>query len=182
MPDMHIKPAGSWKSIDDCKVKVSNAWKQVDSIYVKVAGAWKKVWDNAVYALNGGIYIDSVGDGSRACEAGVTFNTDGTEDIIINGGVSESSNWVTPTSIASEEEHWVYVARSSGDSAGWTGTLNTWLKISGSGSSAQTFKYNVSAGAGLLSGVYDISVAGGSGGTPLYATDQYTFTANSEVS
>ena len=146
------------------------------------------IFEDATDAVDYGIYtsnvLDTVGDGSRPCEAGVRYNTDGTIDkVVYNNSYTEVQNWCTPTSYADVQDHWVRFVRISGDSAGFTGTLNTWLKVSGTSSSNREIVYNVSAGAGILSGTYSVEIATDSGGSNIVAgPSNITLTANSEVS
>lgn len=136
------------------------------------------------YAVDSTNVLDTVGDGSRPCEAGVRFNTDGTSDSrVYNADYTTARlNWVSPAGHSSVD-HWIRFERISGDTAGFTGTLSTWLQVSGGSGSAREIYYYVAAGAGLLSGTYSAEIATDSGGSNIVAgPTNFTLTANSEVS
>ena len=135
------------------------------------------------YAIDNSVVFDTVGDGSRDCQAGVRFNTDGTADsLVYNFSYSNDRlNWVTPTAVSSED-HWIKFERISGDTDGFTGTLSTWLQLSGGSGSAREIYYYVLAGAGLLSGQYSAEIATDASGTNVVAgPTTFTITANSEL-
>lgn len=176
--DTEINIGGTWKSIDNCEVNIGGTWKSVSTIEVNIGGTWKEVWAALAYALSGATIGDTnIGDAT----AMLRVNSDGTTDKQEGTGaawtpINATTDWVQPNSYSSND-HWVRFEYVSGDSVGFTGTLNSWLQVSGVGGANQSMGW--SSVALDRSGVYSVQIATDSGGSNVVAgPTNYTLTAN----
>ena len=132
------------------------------------------------YTLSGGTYVhENTGDAT----CGVRVNTDATIDKLegaVYTQVDTATDWAIPNDTAAATDHWVRFERISGDTSGFTGTLSTWLKVTGGSSSNRQISYSNSSG--ILVGIYSIEIATDSGGTNIVAGPvNYSITANAGI-
>ena len=48
MPDLRIKPEGSWINPTDVQVKPAGSWLPATQVWTKVSGVWQLIWERPV--------------------------------------------------------------------------------------------------------------------------------------
>ena len=182
MADMHIKPAGSWKSIDNCNVKVSSAWKQVQKIYAKVGGAWKLVWQYLTVSLPSDDSQFHTSNADVACFAGISINSDGNAYVVgttgpgnVNKTAINLGAWIVA---GTTSDFWVQHSSHSGSAldAGSEAT-ETWHACT-STSSFYIKDSTSSATPDPETATFTIKIATDNAGSNVIATQTYTPTAD----
>lgn len=88
-------------------------------------------------------------------------------------------NWITPPESATQIEHWVKFEQTSGDTL-TTGTLSSWLKVSGPSSASRSLSYSVSSRV-ILAGVFTAELATDAAGVTVVASGGANITCDGTV-
>ncbi len=104
--------------------------------------------------------------------ATMTLATNGARTVFVSGETINVNDWYAPQTAGIGSSYWVRATRISGNTANWTGTLDTWLAIS----TARTFGYTGVAVS--RSGYYRFEFSTSATGTPIVSTsDNVRFVA-----
>lgn len=119
--------------------------------------------------------------GGRTANASWEFRNDGTVWYSINGvftqyadAIEWNGNQDSPTA-----EYWIRFTVDSGDSPS-SGTIGSWLKVSGSGSVTRNFVYEQAA-VGTLAGTIQVDISDVSDGSNIIETGYYRAVAQRAI-
>ena len=116
---------------------------------------------------------DSFSGPFGAAVAGWVFGTDGTVTGINVGSFNPGVEW---TSEGSPGDYWIRATLDAGTNP-TSGTMGSWLKVSGSGSSSRTWQNTRSGSNGTTTSTLKIEISTDSGGSTIVGTGYYKLDA-----
>ena len=105
-----------------------------------------------------------------AATAGWTFTTTGTVVGVTTGQFQDGIEW-TSEQDSPVLDYWLRATVDSGDTP--SGTIGSWSKVAGSGSTNQTYNWTRSGTVGTTAGTVKIEIATDSGGSNIVGTGYY---------
>lgn len=172
---MHVRDAGTWKTVTAPSVRDAGTWKTVTGGWVRDAGTWKQFFSGL--AVNEDTLNISWSNDAALVYAGVELRNDGTTYRNLNGGVSAIgplTDWLASGTAA---EVWVERVISSG-------TLNSLDPGTGRLQLNTTRYYRVVDGniaGGAVVCVFTLNFYDAASGGNLLGSTSVTLSANREV-
>ena len=114
---------------------------------------------------------DSFAGPYGAAVAGWTFTTTGTVLQVSTGGQFQDGIEWTSEQDSPVNDYWLRATVDSGSTP--SGTIGSWSKVAGSGSSAQSYSWTRSGTAGTTAGTVKIEISNDSGGSNILGTGYY---------
>jgi hypothetical protein len=151
-----------------CAIGVGGTWKSITGMWIGEGGAWKRFFPVEKVTLSGTSGSPNVIAKPAGGLVTITWEFTTSGGVLGDGAPFNSgTEWID---VAPQLEYWIRAQTNSGSPPS-SGTVNSWLKLAGSGSATRSWTW--SANNVTLAGSIQVDIATDSAGTNIVATGYY---------